>query len=259
MNIIKDLHRKLPFKVSAPLERMRVSQKFGANALPEYKTKFGLAGHNGLDLSCPVGTDIFACFDGEVHQFLGDSGYGINIQLQSNTFSVEGSSLRIQAIYGHLSEFVTVHKKQVKRGDLIAKSGDTGFSTGPHLHWGIKPQYLTNDAVLSDYNNGYHGAVDPTPFLEKNPEITPAMERYGQKRTWFNFGREKALAFSPITRRVLGRLPTNVEINAVIYGGWSWPELLDPTLFIFWQQLTRDEYEEKKSRFFHGLSKSIWE
>lgn len=261
MNTIKDLHKKLPFAVSAPLKVMKITQRFGDNLLPEYKTKFGMSGHNGLDLRASVGTDVFACFDGEIHLFTGDSGYGMNIYLQSDNFCLEGQQLRLQAIYGHLSRFLCEDGQKVKKGELMAKSGNTGFSSGPHLHWGMRPEYFIGDAIISDSANGYKGAVDPLSFLnlEKDPDTAPVMERYGQKRSWLNYGREVALAFSPITKRILRRLPTNNEINAVVYGAWSWPEVLDPTLFIFWQAFTRDEYEGRKTAFEHGYKKSIFD
>lgn len=63
-----------------------------------------------------------------------------------------------KSLYAHLSEVKVKVGDKVKRGKVIGLSGSTGFSTGPHLHFGIK----LKDA---DINNGYLGYSDPNPYF----------------------------------------------------------------------------------------------
>jgi len=82
--------------------------------------------HKGLDYAAPIGTDIFAVAGGVV-SFVGPkSGYGFAVEVDHG----DGLSSR----YGHLSASGVKEGMVVKKGDLIAKVGNTGRSTGPHLH-----------------------------------------------------------------------------------------------------------------------------
>lgn len=136
--------------------RPRITQKFGERPLV-YK-QFGLKGHNGVDIGIPTGTPVFAPFDGEVQiTDSGKEGYGLHIKIRSKEKAME-------CVLGHLSEVRVVQGQMVRFGDKIALSGNTGFSTAPHLHTGyrmLKPSKakLWNWEVL-DYNNGYKGYFD---------------------------------------------------------------------------------------------------
>lgn len=59
---------------------------------------------------------------------------------------------------------------QIKRGDLLGYADNTGLSTGDHLHFGLKPVLSANEAPFTwttvNPNNGYLGAIDPTPYLD---------------------------------------------------------------------------------------------
>lgn len=84
--------------------------------------------HMGTDLAAPLGTPVLAAFAGQVAiaDFLG--GYGLAIALNHN----KGTQ---QTLYGHLSEIFVKQGDQVKQGDVIGRVGNTGNSTGPHLHF----------------------------------------------------------------------------------------------------------------------------
>ena len=66
-----------------------------------------------------------------------------------------------QTVYAHLSKHYVKVGDKVKAGDRVGLSGNTGASTGPHLHFGFRPW---NWKTL--LNNGFKGYVDPTPFLK---------------------------------------------------------------------------------------------
>lgn len=89
--------------------------------------------HQGTDWALPKGTPVLACFDGLVSRVekYRVGGYGRSVYLRS----VSG---KFEALYSHLENiFVEVNQK-VRVGDILGHSGNTGFSTGPHLHFGLK-------------------------------------------------------------------------------------------------------------------------
>jgi len=84
--------------------------------------------HYGIDLKVQIGDTIYAAFDGKVRltQFE-RRGYGNYVVLRHHN--------GFETIYGHLSRFLVNEDDVVKSGDPIALGGNTGRSTGPHLHW----------------------------------------------------------------------------------------------------------------------------
>ncbi len=87
------------------------------------------AWHHGQDFSTPMGTPVYATGAGKVIYVGVDKGLGNFVKIDHG--------YGYQTIYGHLSEFKVKRNQEVKRGDLIALSGNTGYSTGPHLHYEI--------------------------------------------------------------------------------------------------------------------------
>jgi hypothetical protein len=85
--------------------------------------------HAGIDLAVPVGTSVHASDGGRVTYAGWMSGYGYTIDLEHC-----GRATR----YGHLSQFLVDVGDTVSQGQVIAKSGNTGDSTGPHLHFEIR-------------------------------------------------------------------------------------------------------------------------
>ncbi len=87
--------------------------------------------HHGLDFVVPVGSSIYATGDGVV-SFVGrNGGFGIVVEI---THPVSGYMTR----YAHLSSTLVRQGQRISRGDIIAKSGNTGRSTGPHLHYEVR-------------------------------------------------------------------------------------------------------------------------
>ncbi len=95
------------------------------------------SGHNGLDFGIPVGTPIKATMDGKVvHAGWNNQGYG-------NLVIVENASYR--TYYAHLSSIPVAVGDFVSAGTAIGLSGNTGNSTGPHLHYEIRKNNLPTD------------------------------------------------------------------------------------------------------------------
>jgi murein DD-endopeptidase MepM/ murein hydrolase activator NlpD len=88
--------------------------------------------HTGVDFAMPEGTPVEAVLDGVVRHVVdyGDVNAGKTIILDLENGQT--------AIYGHLSKFKVKEGETVGEGDVIGLSGNTGDSTGPHLHFGLK-------------------------------------------------------------------------------------------------------------------------
>ena len=85
--------------------------------------------HTGIDLACSPGTPVFAPGDGVVTMAQKYYGYG--------NFLVIDHGFGYQTRYGHLGGFNAKVGDRVKRGDCVAFSGNSGRSTGPHLHYEV--------------------------------------------------------------------------------------------------------------------------
>lgn len=85
--------------------------------------------HKGLDIAVPFGSDVIATAAGKVIFSGQKGGYG-NCVIVSH-----GNGLA--TLYGHLSQLVAKTNDKVKVGQIIAKSGNSGRSTGPHLHYEV--------------------------------------------------------------------------------------------------------------------------
>jgi murein DD-endopeptidase MepM/ murein hydrolase activator NlpD len=88
-------------------------------------------GHKGIDIGVPLGTPVVSAADGVVTFAGEENGYGTHVEVQH----ADG----VITTYSHLSHVDVVVGQQVKAGQLIAHSGDTGHSTGPHLHFEVHP------------------------------------------------------------------------------------------------------------------------
>ena len=120
--------------ILAPIRGAPVTSLFGMRFHPILHI---LRLHAGLDFGAPVGSQVRAAADGTV-EFAGlASGFGNHVRIKHTGFETS---------YSHLSEIPDSVKPgvAVKEGDIIALSGNTGLSTGPHLHFEF---YLNGEAV----------------------------------------------------------------------------------------------------------------
>lgn len=104
--------------------------------------------HYGTDLSVHIGDSILAAFNGKVRIIdYEHRGYGHYVVIRHDN--------GLETVYAHLSRVLVAHNQVVKAGDLIALAGNTGRSTGPHLHF--ETRYLgnaINPAYLFDFQTG---------------------------------------------------------------------------------------------------------
>ena len=92
--------------------------------------------HEGIDISAPYGTKIKAVDSGKVITAKRVSGYGLTVELEHNNLA--GLGANYSTVYGHASKLLVKVGQQVGKGDVIALVGNTGRSTGNHLHFEIK-------------------------------------------------------------------------------------------------------------------------
>lgn len=90
--------------------------------------------HNGIDIAVPIGTPIKAIADGIVVVAGPAIGYGYWIGINHGFVN----DTKVSSEYGHLSKWLVNNGQKVKQGQIIAYSGNTGYSQGPHLHLTIR-------------------------------------------------------------------------------------------------------------------------
>jgi murein DD-endopeptidase MepM/ murein hydrolase activator NlpD len=137
----------------------KMASGFGYRLHPIYKT---YKMHEGIDFTAPTGTPIYSTGNGKVVTAGPDRGYG-NCVIVSHGFGY-------QTLYGHMYRIKTRVGQTVKRGELIGYVGNTGLSSGSHLHYEvikngrkINPiNYFFNDLTEAEYQNMRELAQRPT-------------------------------------------------------------------------------------------------
>ena len=114
-----------------------LTASYGLLMHPFYKT---LASHQGVDFTVSEGSSVFATADGTVKDI-------IVRQTTSGTTVVIDHRNGYETTYGHLSKVNVRKGQQVRRGDIIAQSGNTGLSLAPHLHYEIKYHGMRIDPI----------------------------------------------------------------------------------------------------------------
>ena len=140
----------------------RIASGFGMRMHPIYKI---LKMHKGMDFTAPVGTEIYATGDGVIEKVGWTGGYGKTILIN------HGYGYKTR--YAHCSKFKCKKGQKVKRGDHIGYVGNTGQSTGPHLHYEVfknKRQinpvnFFFNDLSPEEYDKVIEISSRPTQSL----------------------------------------------------------------------------------------------
>ena len=140
----------------------RIASGFGLRMHPIYKV---LKMHKGMDFTAPIGTEIYATGDGVVERVGWVGGYGKTIMIN------HGFGYKTR--YAHCSKYKCRKGQKVKRGDLIGFVGNTGQSTGPHLHYEVfknKKQinpvnFFFNDLSPEEYDKVIEISSRPTQSL----------------------------------------------------------------------------------------------
>ena len=123
-----------------PVKGNYVTSQYG------WRPKFGRT-HKGIDLRAAVGDTVYSAFSGRVRLTRFErGGYGFYVIVRHDN--------GLETVYGHLSRFLVKPDQYVKAGQPIALSGNTGRSTGPHLHFETRFMgYAINPEAIFDFAN----------------------------------------------------------------------------------------------------------
>ncbi|WP_297058253.1 M23 family metallopeptidase [uncultured Duncaniella sp.] len=150
----------------------RVTSNYG------YRSRFRRM-HKGIDLGLHVGDTVRAAFSGKVRLTKYErKGYGYYVVMRHPN--------GLETVYGHLSRFLVKPDQVVKAGDPIALGGNTGRSTGPHLHFETRFMGIAiNPAAIIDFDN-YVPHKDEFAFDKrtygKSQSYAPAKKKSSKKR-----------------------------------------------------------------------------
>ncbi|MEK7479358.1 MAG: peptidoglycan DD-metalloendopeptidase family protein [Patescibacteria group bacterium] len=149
-----------------PVQNPRMTQKYGStpDAQRLYKSKI----HNGVDFGVSVGTPIYASDDGTIAAVDNNDVGTLKWQkYQYGKYILINHANSLATLYAHLSRSVVNVGDFVKRGDIIGYSGNTGYSTGPHIHltvfWQPSLQYKTIPPARGRVPVGI--TIDPEDYL----------------------------------------------------------------------------------------------
>ncbi len=95
--------------------------------------------HEGIDISAPMNTPIFAAAKGKVVRAGWVQGYGLTVEIDHG--------YGFHTLYGHASKLIVQAGQEVTRGEMIARVGNTGISTGSHLHYEVRVNGKAEDPV----------------------------------------------------------------------------------------------------------------
>lgn len=146
--------KQKPFYLLWPTDYPVVTQKFGAN--PQIYLRFGMPGHEGLDIRALTNTHVYCCADGsvyEVHTNPKDHPYGIHVRVRHK----DG----YKTVYGHLARALVRVGEVVRAGQVIGMADSTGASTAAHLHLTLK----RDGATIRKETKFPKDVIDPTPFM----------------------------------------------------------------------------------------------
>lgn len=204
----------MKFTIAYPINPFVIIQGFGVNG--DYYRAHGIdiIGHNGLDLKSFHGQPIYAAHDGvALYEIDNDQGHGV-VLMTNEKYDYNGNQVYFKTIYWHMcnpskepkfaSPLFNKGATPMKKGDLLGYANSTGFSTGDHLHFGVKPVQQVGENLFTwgsfEPNNGYRGAIDPTPYFD-SPE--PIIEELQQKRV--SLLRQALLLAQQVLQRLLDK------------------------------------------------------
>ncbi|MDB5238455.1 MAG: hypothetical protein JWM46_725 [Candidatus Kaiserbacteria bacterium] len=144
--------------LSWPLDSVRITQYFGDTEFSRTAAYKG-NGHNGIDLGAAIGTPVHAALSGTVQEI----NLGTSPNCQYGKWVLVKHADGLSTLYAHLSSIKVSAGQSVGTGDLLAYSGETGYATGPHLHFTV---YNSSSVSFINYkcNSGGTVRVPVSPF-----------------------------------------------------------------------------------------------
>ncbi|MBX4216094.1 peptidoglycan DD-metalloendopeptidase family protein, partial [Candidatus Parcubacteria bacterium] len=136
--------------LSFPLDKITVTQYFGKTAFATQNPQvYNGSGHNGVDFRASVGTPVKAALAGEVTG-TGDTDkacYGVSY----GRWVLIRHDNGLSTLYAHLDLIKVVPGQKLETGDVVGYSGNTGYSTGPHLHFTVYASQAVHISGATEY------------------------------------------------------------------------------------------------------------
>ena len=147
-----------------PLSFIKITQYFGNTAFATANpTVYNGGGHNGVDFKATIGTPVMASKEGVV------AGVGNTDQscqgVSYGKWVLIKHANNLSTLYAHLSIIKVSGGQQVETGQLVGYSGDTGYATGPHLHYGV---FASEGVEIKSYRSKICGTNMILPVKTKN-------------------------------------------------------------------------------------------
>jgi len=273
---------KISLKIANPVLKAKVTQYFGVpktDYLARAYRSFGLICsddksdlyrkpfHNGIDFGTSSGQKCYCVYPAVVTKAVyGSKSAGNFVELTTDVINEKGLVYKLKFRYLHLKSISVKKNQRLTMGEVVGRCDNTGFSTGPHLHFDVMLYKETVAGNFARVNNGYLGFMNPQElFTDVNWNKLPVDKRYGRKR---NYILEYTLRFAAtplgakitpfLSKRIKdgqyihkvlkkrGRtvpLMTNRESNAIIYGNWG-PEIFNEAMFASYAWCRKEEVEQ---------------
>lgn len=119
------------FLINPTAKKYRITSPFGRRTSP---TTGASTNHNGIDIATPMRTPILAPADGTIGYVVTNDAGGLQVAID-----IKDHDLRVG--FAHLDEATVRNAQLVHKGDIIAYTGNSGRSTGPHLHLTVKDSF----------------------------------------------------------------------------------------------------------------------
>ncbi|MDD3324770.1 MAG: peptidoglycan DD-metalloendopeptidase family protein [Sulfurospirillaceae bacterium] len=181
------------FLLARPVNYTRISSPFTTKRFHPVLKKY--RAHLGIDYAARVGTPVRSAGDGKI-SFVGrKGGYGKTI--------IVNHSSGYKTLYAHLNGFAKKSRngKSVKKGEVIGYVGNTGMSTGPHLHFGLyKNNVAINPASVIQVAKNLLTGKEITKFLQYTNEVKESIQKALLDNNFVPKKEESFASFEPLKR-----------------------------------------------------------
>lgn len=176
--------------------------------VPDPNAAFGR--HAGVDYPVGVGTPVYACISGYVSSITNDQYHG-------NVVDIKNGDKWYRVM--HLSK-ILLPSGWVNEGTVIGYSGNTGLSTGPHVHWDVRTQYVPTS---------FSAFIDPLTLLKESDMASYASENVVKWLAQGYFTTQQVEAMGGLDKVVRDNVGT--ETNALVESFANSPQFKDKRLY----------------------------
>ncbi len=151
-----------------PLDKIRITQYFGNTSFSTKNPQiYSSGGHNGMDFAASIGTPIHASLSGTI---VGAGNTDINKCKSYGKWIMIKHANGLSTLYAHLSLISVAEGQEVSTGEIIGYTGNTGISTGPHLHFGV---YATEGVNITKNRGSRYCSNVTIPYADLRAYLNP--------------------------------------------------------------------------------------